>query len=190
MKVDLTNVLIVAAIGGVAYYLWAVDAKKRGRFDTKWGKAASPPTALAKQQRPLQAGYEKELADSRKSYEQYTVHCAEARYAEPMDTATMKRTCRMASDFRKRMNQSYEDYLYSIASHVLGPFGGSVSASYSINKKIAQDELTRLGIDWQARKAAAEAAKKARKAAEFAALSPEEKEKAKWASALSSIFST
>ena len=51
MKVDLTNVLIVAAIGGVAYYLWAIDAKKRGHFDTpqqaKWRKYKADAAAEA-----------------------------------------------------------------------------------------------------------------------------------------------
>ena len=164
MKVDLTNVLIVAAIGGVAYYLWAVDAKKRGRFDTKWGKAASPPSALAKQQRPLQADYERDLVDSRGYYEEKLALCAELR-DQPPDKKYGRWTYREGAKSELQGSREPPQENDSILRRlpVLDciarfetAFTGTMSASYSINKKIAQDGLTRSGIELQARKAAAD----------------------------------
>ena len=131
------NLILAAVLAGAGFLLWRnMSEAGAAELDVKEGNS-------------LRAQYERSKISDGKMYQSRLVVLAELE-ATGEDVKGIESVRRHAATYQKRMNQSYEDWLYSRA---IGFGYGSHRPAMA-----AQAELERLGIDWKAKQAAIRAA--------------------------------
>jgi hypothetical protein len=155
--VENKNLILAVVLAGAGFLLWRnMSEAGAAELDVKEGNS-------------LRAQYERSKISDGKMYRSRLVVLAELE-ATGEDVRGIEAVRGHAAMAQKRMNQSYEDWLYSRA---IGFGYGSHRPAMA-----AQAELDRLGIDWKAKQAAIRAA-----------MTPEEQKAAdakKWVSMISS----
>tara|TARA_Y100000310_G_scaffold40157_1_gene37667 strand:+ start:5527 stop:5991 length:465 start_codon:yes stop_codon:yes gene_type:complete len=130
------HLILAAVLAGAGFLLWRnMSEAGAAELDVKEGNS-------------LRAQYERSKISDGKMYQSRLVVLAELEAKG--DAKGAERMRGQAATYQKRMNQSYEDWLYSRA---IGFGRGSHRPAMA-----AQAELDRLGIDWKAKQAAIRAA--------------------------------